>query len=113
MLIQGLPFCFVYISPGLKSEVFSSVREYITDCIDFILNCYPDSSIYVCGDLNRYDLTFLTNYYDLDNVIDAPTFGDATLDEFNCPVSQICPFFSDDCPSFRKCLPFPQYCTNS
>ena len=73
-----------YLPPGLKAEIFLSFVEYVSVCFDYILSDNPDAVIYVCGDFNRYDLSFLRNDYDLENVVNFPTFGDATLDKFFC-----------------------------
>ena len=74
----------IYIPPGLRSEIFLSAVKYVSDCMDFILFEYPESVIYVCGDFNRYDVSFLTNDYNLENTVDVPTFGNVTLDKFFC-----------------------------
>lgn len=75
----------IYIPPGLKSDNFLLVVKYVSDCMDFILFEYPESDIYVCGDFNRYDMSFLTTDYDLQNTVDVPTFGNVTLDKLFCP----------------------------
>ena len=96
-------FC-VYIPPGLRSEMFSSVVEYIRGCIDFILFDSPNSVIFVCGDLNRYNLTFLINEYDLENIVDFPTFGEANLDKFYCPSNLQHRFRATNAPGLGSAL---------
>ena len=74
----------VYLPPGLKADILASFVEYVTECFDYILAIYPDASLYVCGDLNRYDLPFLSRDFNLINIVNIPTFGDAILDKFYC-----------------------------
>ena len=69
----------------MKVEVLSSFSAYLTDCFDFILMDNPEAHIYVCGDVNRHDLSFLTRDYNIENVVNFPTFGNVTLDKFFCP----------------------------
>jgi hypothetical protein len=76
-----------YLPPGLKAEIFLSFVEYISVCFDFVLSDNPDAVIYVCGDFNRYDLTFLRDDYDLSNIVNFPTYGSATLDKFFCSLN--------------------------
>jgi hypothetical protein len=47
-----------YLPPGLKMETFQSFVEYVSECFDYILVNNPEAIFYVCGDFNRYDLTF-------------------------------------------------------
>ena len=76
-------FC-LYIPPNLRSEIFASVKNYIVNCLDFVLNMNPEASFYVCGDFNRYDLSFIVNQFNLCNIVTLPTFGNTVLDKFFC-----------------------------
>lgn len=56
-------FC-LYIPPNFTSVTFVSVSDYIVNCLDYVLNMHPEASLYLCGDLNRYDISFLDNLFD-------------------------------------------------
>ena len=73
-----------YIPPGLCSFIFRSFSDYLGECMDYILNVNPESAMYVCGDFNRYDMSFLTSHYNIENIVNVPTFGAVTLDKFFC-----------------------------
>lgn len=74
----------IYVPPGLRSEIFHSIKVYIIDTFDFVLNCTPNAEIFVCGDLNRYDFSFLTQHFNICNIVNEPTFGNAILDKIYC-----------------------------
>ena len=76
-------FC-LYIPPNLNSATFLSVKDYIVNCFDHVLNAYPEATLYLCGDFNRYDMSFLFNLFNLCNIVSCPTFGNSTLDKFFC-----------------------------
>ena len=79
--------CFllcVYIPPNLNVEIVSSIKSYLTDALDHLLSLSPNAAIYVCGDFNKYDCTFLTHQFNLTNIVDFPTFGNNILDKFFC-----------------------------
>jgi hypothetical protein len=88
--------CFllcVYIPPNLNVDAFSLMKDHIVDVFDYLLNRYPNSNVYLCGDFNRYDFTFVMQNFNLVNVIDIPTFGSSILDKFFCNVN-VCDTFS-------------------
>ena len=74
-----------YLPPGFKAESFSSFIDYTTEWINYTLIQYRNAAIYVTGDFNRYDLQFLTRDYNLENIVNVPTFCDVVLDKFFCP----------------------------
>lgn len=74
----------VYIPPGLSSDTVCEFKQYIIDCFDHLLCANPESTFYVCGDFNRYNISFLYENFELCNIVDIPTFGNATLDKFLC-----------------------------
>ena len=74
----------VYVPPGLHAHTFHDFQEYVTNAFDFLLSRAPDAKLYLCGDLNQYDFSFLTTAFHLYNVVDFQTFRDNTLDKFFC-----------------------------
>ena len=61
-------FC-LYVPPNLKSEIVVSVKDYIVNCLDYVLNLNPEASIYLCGDFNQYDLSFLSDQFNMCNLV--------------------------------------------
>ncbi len=94
----------VYLPPDLKAEVISSFSVYITDCFDFILMDNPEADLYVCGDVNRHNLSFLTGDYNLQNVVNFPTFGNVTLDKLFCPSNLFKRFDASAAPGLGTAL---------
>lgn len=81
----GLSFLFcAYIPPNLSSEVFAAIQEYITAVFDYLLESFPNAQIYLCGDLNQYNYSFMSRNFDLVNVVNFPTLGNNNLDKFFC-----------------------------
>ena len=76
----------IYIPPGLSSECFNHISRHIVRVLDYVLSLTPNASLYVCGDFNRYNLSFLTGGFGLNGIVHLPTFGDAILDNFFCEV---------------------------
>ncbi|MEL7309748.1 MAG: endonuclease/exonuclease/phosphatase family protein, partial [Pseudomonadota bacterium] len=74
----------IYIPPALSAETFSLFQDYIVHTFDCLLNATPNADIFICGDLNRYDFSFLTRLFDIYNIVKEPTFGNAILDKFYC-----------------------------
>ena len=82
---SSLAFMFcLYIPPNLNSETFAAVQDYIVNCLDYVLNTFPEASLYVCGDFNRYDMSFFDDQFNLSNIVSLPTFGNNVLDKFFC-----------------------------
>ena len=80
---SGLAYIIcLYIPPGLKADTFQSIKQFITDCLDAFLIDNPEAVLYLCGDFNRYDVSFLSDQFNLTNVVDTPTFGNNVLDNF-------------------------------
>lgn len=73
-----------YVPPGLNMDIFMAFRYHLTDILDYVLGLSPDAKIFVCGDFNRYDFSFLSNEFSLKNIVQIPTFHEATLDKFFC-----------------------------
>ena len=74
----------VYVPPGIRATIFSELSEFICNVFDFLLSLSPEAKISFCCDLNQYDFSFLSTEFDLDNIIDFPTFRNNTLDKFYC-----------------------------
>jgi hypothetical protein len=90
-------FC-VYLPPGLKAEVFTLFKNYVISIFDTILSDNPEASIFLCGDCNRYDFSFLNFHFNLVNIVTAHTFGNATLDKFFCHESVLGDYKTDIAP---------------
>ena len=76
-------FC-IYIPPGLHADFFVNFRLHAIEILDYLLGQTPEATVYVCGDLNRYDFSFLTYEFCLCNIVNVPTFRNACLDKFFC-----------------------------
>ena len=74
----------VYIPPGLPVRTLHDFHQHITNIFDCLLTDSPNANLYVCGDFNQYDFSFLDQCFDLCNIVDFPTFGNNTLDKFFC-----------------------------
>jgi hypothetical protein len=74
----------VYAPPNLLVETILSFQCYIINVFDHLLCRTPDAEIHVTGDLNRHDFSLLSKHLNIVNIVDVPTFGDATLDKFYC-----------------------------
>ena len=74
----------LYVPPGLRSDSFQAVKQFIIDCLDCFLCEKPNATLYLCGDFNRYDMSFLDDHFNLTNIVSTPTFGNAVLDKFFC-----------------------------
>jgi hypothetical protein len=88
----------IYIPPGLKNEIFLDVKQYFIDCLDYILNTNPEASLYICGDFNQYDFSFLCSQFEFSNVVNLPTFGNNILDKFFCHERQLQSFSAKTAP---------------
>ena len=91
-LLQCFLLC-IYVPPNMNAESFSAIRNHIVDVLDHLLSHSPNANIFVCGDFNRYDFSFITDLFNLSNIVNFPTYGDNTLDKFFCD-SNACDSFS-------------------
>ena len=82
-----------YVPPGLIVDSFDLLKKFVAEIFDYVLRLTPDAKLYVCGDFNRYDFTFLSTEFNLVNIVCVPTFRDATLDKFFCD-ADLTEFFS-------------------
>lgn len=94
----------IYIPPSIKSEYFEIFENLVITTFDSLLNITPNANIYVCGDLNRYDFSFLTRYYDLSNIVNEPTFANAILDKVFCKTCLMNDFNAVTLPSLGVAL---------
>lgn len=94
----------LYIPPNLNSETFESVNDYIVNCLDYILNLNPEVSLYVCGDFNRYDMSFICNHFNFCNIVSSPTFGNNTLDKFFCSQHVVNDFSAKTAPPLGNAI---------
>ena len=90
-------FC-LYIPPNLISDIFQSIKNYVINSLDYVLNLNPEAALYVCGDFNRYDMSFLCNQFNLCNIVSYPTFGNNVLDKFFCADHSVSNFSSKTGP---------------
>jgi len=77
----------MYVPPGLHSDVFLSIEGYLCDALDFILNSVPDTTLFACGDCNRYNFNFLSVKFNISNIVHVPTFNNVILDKFFCDIT--------------------------
>ena len=107
----GIEFCLVafhepslsfllciYIPPGILAQSFHDFQQYVIHVFDFLLTTSPEANLYLCGDLNQYDFSFLTQCFDLDNIVSFPTYRDNTLDKFFCHVKAVNDFNAVSAP---------------
>ena len=50
---------------GLKVGIVASFEQYLCQCLDFILNSFPDSSVHIGGDFDRYDMKIFKRNFDV------------------------------------------------
>lgn len=74
----------IYIPPGLPIQALHDFHQHVIKIFDYLLTDSPNANLYVCGDLNQYDFSFLNQCFDLCNIVNFPTFGNHTLDKFFC-----------------------------
>lgn len=87
-----------YVPPGLYVEIFNRFRQFVADVLDFLLQITPEANLYLCGDFNRYDFSFLNRDFSLENIVHVPTFQSATLDKFFCDIHSVSNFCVQSSP---------------
>ena len=88
----------IYIPPGISAQVFQDFEQYVIQVFDFLLSKSPEADLFVCGDLNQYDFSFLSQCFHLRNIVNFPTFHDSTLDKFFCHVDGVGNFSAVSAP---------------
>ena len=88
----------IYIPPGIPIQTFRDFQLYVTSVFDFLLDATPEANLFVCGDLNQFDFSFLSQYFDLYNIVDFATFRNHTLDKFLCKKSAAKDFKATSAP---------------
>ena len=73
-------FVVMYIPPVIAVRERESLNEFIIQEIDSILTQYFEFDVILCGDLNKYDITFICQNLSLVNCNNRPTYGESELD---------------------------------
>ncbi|KAI8502529.1 hypothetical protein Bbelb_201170 [Branchiostoma belcheri] len=76
--VSALAVCGVYIPPNSPHQ--DTLIEHLLNSTDYLRTKYPDIGIVILGDLNRTDTAPLRRGNVLQQVVEGPTRGDATLD---------------------------------
>ena len=77
---MNLSLISIYIPPSSSVHFSSDVINFISNNLDQVLIKYPNIDIQLMGDFNRIDTTYLQSSFDIRNVVNEPTRGDAMLD---------------------------------
>ena len=77
-----LIFICIYFPPDCVVSQSSVLTNFIISQCDLILSTYHDFDIFLCGDFNRLQTKSIEDSFDLVNVVNEPTRGNATLDLF-------------------------------
>jgi hypothetical protein len=91
-----------YIPPIPAVSRAKEINDFFIDFIDDFLVRFPIYEVVICGDLNRFDISMVCNNFDLKNVYDKPTYGNAQLDYFLLSGSLVDVFCVTDCPPFDR-----------
>ena len=73
-------FVCIYIPPDSTISKKHEIDDYIITNCDRILSLYTNFEIFICGDLNRYDISTISLQLGLKNKVTEPTRNDAVLD---------------------------------
>ena len=82
LLFCSIKMCFlcIYVLPSSVIQSSSDVIQFIVKNLDNIVLQNPDFNLFLTGDFNRLDVTYLLNSFDLQNVVLSPTRKEAILD---------------------------------
>ncbi|XP_035688786.1 uncharacterized protein LOC118424344 [Branchiostoma floridae] len=76
--VSSLALCAVYSPPASPHE--GVLLEHLSESIDLLRNSHPDIGLVILGDFNRLDISDLCCFSSLQQVVEAPTRGEAVLD---------------------------------
>ena len=71
----------VYIPPGLISDDYKDVADYIVDAYDEITGSNEDCYLVIAGDMNQFPTQTIEAQLDVTQIVDSPTRGSAVLDK--------------------------------
>lgn len=82
LIFHSLKICFVciYIPPQSVIRFSHEIIEFITVNLDNLLSLHLNHNIIVTGDFNRLDTDYVSDAFELVNVVSEPTRGDVILD---------------------------------
>jgi len=99
---QKTIYCCVYHPPGQPKDKCDDTRNHLLDTTQKLLTKHKSAHIVVTGDFNRLELDEYQSSFNLSQVIDFDTRGDATLDLILtdlprfCVPSKLAPLVSND-----------------
>lgn len=79
----------VYFPPGKNAAEEKDMTNYLTQCLDKLLQETPSSGILLAGDFNHLDLSCLCRRFSLRKGVHAPTRGDNVLDQILTNMSDL------------------------
>ena len=59
----------VYAPPNLHVDTIVAFQHYIGDIFDHLLCVTPNAEIYIAGDLNRHDFSFMSSHFNIVNIL--------------------------------------------
>ena len=71
----------VYFPPGKNAAEEKEMTDYLTKCLDKLLQDTPSAGILLAGDFNHLDLSSLCRRFSLRKLVHAPTRGLHVLDQ--------------------------------
>ena len=71
----------VYFPPGKNAAEEKEMTDYLTECLDKLLQVTPSAGILLAGDFNHLDLSGLCRGFSLCKLVHAPTRGLHVLDQ--------------------------------
>ena len=82
LIFNHIRLCLLclYIPPSSVLQSSAGVLNFISTNLDELLLHYPDYHLFLTGDFNRLDISDLLVSFDLKNVVNSPTRGNAFLD---------------------------------
>lgn len=75
-------FTCIYIPPQISSSDRKIVEDYIQSSTDALLTRFPDFSLILSGDLNKFNVSSLQESLDLSSLVTEPTRASSYLDYF-------------------------------
>ena len=70
----------VYIPPKPATCAYDVINSFLQETLDKLLNDFPESDIFLCGDFNRFSVHDTCSSFNLINKFNQPTYGDNQLD---------------------------------
>ena len=82
LVFHSLKMCLVclYLPPSSVIGFSTEIINFIVSNLDSMLGCFPEYSLFITGDFNRIDISYLCQAFDLKNTVSEPTRGAVILD---------------------------------